>query len=144
VVGSALFRAVNRWLNLLPWLVATVVPLLRPFSREERRALVGEFASTSKRERVLDLLEAVGRDDSFLRRTEALARAHLQHLPVLVLFGQFDPMRFVGGPSRYRALFARSSSAIVAWEEHFPFLASAERVAEAVRTWLAAQQEPKS
>jgi hypothetical protein len=54
----------------------------------------------------------------------------------MILYGQFDPMRLIGGVSRFRALFPRSQVAIIPWEEHFPILGSGTKVGGAVRTFM--------
>jgi haloalkane dehalogenase len=139
VMGLGLVRWLNRRMNLFPWLVATVAPYLRPFSAEERAALVNEFDTPEKRDRVLDLLQQMGRDVAFMQEA-ALATQRLRALPALLVYGQFDPIRLLGAVRRYRRLLPRSRVRIVAREEHFPILASGERVAEIVRGWIAAER----
>jgi haloalkane dehalogenase len=138
VLGSRLVRWLNRRLNLFPWLVATLAPYLRPFSREERVALVQEFDTAEKRDRVLDLFEQMGRDVAFMRETAALVSERLRDRPALLLYGQLDPVRLLGAPGRFRRLLPRSVVRVIAREEHFPILASGERVAEIVRRWISA------
>jgi haloalkane dehalogenase len=141
VIGSRFVRFLNRRLNLLPWLVATVAPFLRPFSREERAVLAGQFETHEKRDRVLDVFGQMDNDDAFMRLAATSARERLAHIPALLLFGQFDPMRFIG-VSHYERLFRRSAVRIVPFEEHFPILASGKRVAEAVDQWIAHLDAP--
>jgi haloalkane dehalogenase len=136
VLGSWLVRALNRSLNLLPWLVASVAPLLKPFARDERRALVREFDTRAKRERVLDLFAHMGSNDAFMRRTASAVAERLRSRPALILYGQFDPMRLIGGAGRFRALLPNSVTAIVPFEEHFPILASGARVGRIVHEWM--------
>jgi haloalkane dehalogenase len=140
LMGLRLVRWLNRRLNLLPWLVATVAPYLRPFSRSEREALVNEFDTPAKRDRVLELFRQMGRDHAFMRHAAELVYARLRNVPALLLYGQFDPVRFVGAIGRFRRLLPRSVVRIVPFEEHFPILASGARVAELVRAWIAAER----
>jgi haloalkane dehalogenase len=136
VVSSRPVRYVNRRLNLLPWLVATVAPFLRPFSADERAVLTAQFDTPGKRDRIIDLFEQMGRDEAFLRGAAAAARDYLGEKPALILYGQFDPVRLIGGVARFRRLFRNHVVQIIAFEEHFPILASAERVARVVRQWI--------
>jgi pimeloyl-ACP methyl ester carboxylesterase len=69
VVSSRVMRWLNRRFNLLPWLVATVAPWLRPFERTERLALTRDFDTHDKRERALDLFEQMAVDKTFMRRS---------------------------------------------------------------------------
>jgi haloalkane dehalogenase len=136
VVASPLVRFVNRRWNLLPWLVVSVAPWLRRFRREERKLLVQQFDTEAKRERVIDVSEHLARDDAFIADTVAAIRAHLEAKPTLLLYGQLDPMRMTGAVGRFERMFARSSVRIIPWEEHFPILASGQRVAEVVHQWI--------
>ncbi|MEX2208088.1 MAG: alpha/beta fold hydrolase [Myxococcota bacterium] len=137
VVGARPTRWLNRRLNLFAWLVATVAPWLRPFPASERRLLVEQFDTAAKRDRVIDLFDQMGRDDAFMHQTAALARERLAKTPTLILYGQFDPMRLIGGAARFRRLFPNSVVRIIPLEEHFPILSSGERVARLVLDWLA-------
>jgi hypothetical protein len=65
----------NRSLNLLPWLVATVAPLLRlrPLPGRERRLLASQFSRPDQRDRIIDVFSAMGRDEAFMRATAQAA-----------------------------------------------------------------------
>lgn len=75
VVTSRPARVLNRRLNLLPWLVATLDPFRRPFSAHERAVLTSQYDSHVKRDRILDLFSAMGHDDEFMRDTAAAVAA---------------------------------------------------------------------
>jgi haloalkane dehalogenase len=137
VIGSRPMRWLNRSFNLLPWLVATVGPLRRRFSAAERRVLTGQYDTPQKRDRVVGLLAAMGRDDAFMRHTAAAIIAHLAHIPTLLLFGQLDPVRLTGAIARYRAMFHRTEVRCVPGEKHFPVLAAGEEVGRIVADWIA-------
>ncbi|MBX2802953.1 MAG: alpha/beta fold hydrolase [Myxococcales bacterium] len=128
-------RWINRTLGLLPWLVVTIAPLLRPFSRAERRALLADWRRPEQYDYLLDVFSGMARDQAFLDRAAAASRA-LADLPALLLFGQLDPMRWLGGPRRWAEVFPRSESMIVPLEEHFPILASGDAVGAAVAAWV--------
>lgn len=135
VVTSWLVRVFNRRFNLLAWAVATLAPLLHPFTRAERRALIAQFPTPQRRDRILDLFSHMARDESFMHAAADAARRQLANTPALILYGQFDPMRVVGGVSRFQSMFRNSRVCIVPWEEHFPILASGGAVADLVHTW---------
>lgn len=135
LVSSRLVRWLNRKLNLLAWMVATLAPWRRPFAPHEREAMTAAFDTEAKRERILDLFEAMGRQDAFMTRTADVVRERLHQVPALILFGQLDPMRLVGGARRYARLFARAATVLVPYEEHFPILAAGDEVASAIATW---------
>ena len=136
IVGSRAMRWLNRRFNLLPWLVASVAPWLKPFTKAERAALVREFDTIEKRDRVLDFLEQMAVDKVFMQATAKRASEQLAHLPAMILYGKFDPMRIIGGVSRFRALFPRNHVVIIPMEEHFPILSSGAKVGSAMRDWM--------
>lgn len=136
VVSSRPVRFLNRRFNLFPWLVASVAPWLHPFARAERLALIRQFDTREKRDRVIALFESMGRDEEFMRRSAALARERLAGMPTLILYGQLDPMRLLGAVAHFRRLFTNSVIRIVSREEHFPVLSSGERVGRIVHEWI--------
>jgi haloalkane dehalogenase len=135
VVASRWVRWLNRKTNFLPWLVVTVAPWRRPFSRDERRALVREFDTEEKRDHAIELFENMGRDTGFMERAAA-ASAALEKTPALLLYGALDPMRLLGGVGRFRRLLPNHTVAIVAGEEHFPMLAAGAEVGRIVVDWM--------
>jgi len=136
VVTSLPARVLNRRLNLLPWLVATVDPIRRPFSAHERAVLINQYDSYDDRDRVLDLFSAMARDDAFMRDTAAVVAERLADTPTLLLFGQFDPMRLAGSISRFQQVFRHSTVAIIRHEKHFPILAAGDEVATMISEWV--------
>ena len=135
VVGSNLARWLNRRMNLLPWMVANIAPLHRRLPRRVRKAMTADFGRQAQRDRVIDLLSALGTDVDFLERTAKLASEKMVGTPTLILYGQFDPMRYVGGPGRFQKMFPNSEVVIVPYEEHFAILGSGHQVATAIRSW---------
>ena len=136
VIASGLFRFLNRRLNLLPWLVAKVAPFINRFPSVESDELVRQFDTYDKRDRVVNMLGNLGRDVTFMRETAHAIKTYLRQVPTLILFGQFDPVRFVGSPKQYRKIFINHTNKIITFEEHFPILASGTRVAKAVHLWF--------
>jgi haloalkane dehalogenase len=146
IVSSGIARYLNRKLNLLPWLVAVVVPLVafKPFSSQERQAMLNEFDTEAKRDRVLDIFSQMGWDEQFMLDTANGIKKKLSHIPTLLLFGQFDPVRFVGAISRFQKMFDDYTVRIMPLEEHFPIFASGEKVANEVDDWVKRREAVRS
>ncbi len=132
VVTSWPVRALNARFNVLPWLVATVAPWLRPFSREERRVLISQYDTRTKRDLILDVFAQMAVNTAFMEATAKRVAQSLRNKPALILSGQFDPVRFVGGVSRFREMFPNHEVGIIPFEEHFPILSSGEKVARVI------------
>jgi len=138
VVTSRPARWINRRANALPWLVANVAPMHRRLPRRVRAAMTADFAVAHQRDRLMDLFRSLANEHEFLERTADLVRQEMTDMPALILYGQFDPMRFVGGFRRYRELLPRATTVVVPLEEHFPMLGSANAVADAITSWMSA------
>ena len=136
LVSSRPVRWLNRHFNLLPWMVSTLAPLLNPFTVSERKMLRRQFSRHDQRDRLLDLLEHMGRDEPFMERAARVIRDTFRDTPTLLLYGQFDPMRIIGGVRHYKRAFQNSTVHIVPREEHFPILSSGAQVAAVVRRWI--------
>lgn len=136
LVCSSPMRLLNRRFNLLPWLVTTVAPFLRPFARDERRVLQAQFDTADKRDRMLHMFAQMGRDEAFMRQAGDEARTRFARTPALLLYGQFDPMRLLGSIAAFRRTFPRHTVRIVPFEEHFPILASGAHVGRVVDEWI--------
>lgn len=134
VVTSWPVRVLNRRLNLLAWLVAHIAPLWRPLPSDVRATMCAQFDTASKRDRILDVFSHMARDDAFMR-CAGEAAISLREKPVLVIFGQFDPMRLLGGARHWCRVFPNARRTIIPLEEHFPMLGSGDQVADEVHQW---------
>ncbi len=136
VMGATWMRWINRRWNLLPWAVVRLAPMFKPFSKEEREAMLAQFEAPASRDRILELFAQMGRSDGFMRALAQQLQEKLAQVPALILFGQLDPMRICGGVARWRRYFLRSEVCIIPREEHFPILGSGEVVAQAIDRWI--------
>ncbi|GEM_PF-4782477 len=98
--------------------------------------MTAQFDTPEKRDRIIDLFSQMGRNEAFMRDAAARARLELADKPVMLLYGQFDPMRFVGAIHRFKRLFRDTTVRIIALEEHFPILASGRRVGQIIHQWV--------
>lgn len=51
------------------------------------------------------------------------------------MFGQFDPVRWVGWVNRLQRIFPRHEVQIIPWEGHFPHEGSPQRMIDAIQKW---------
>lgn len=88
------------------------------------------------------MFAAMGHGDAFMYETAAKVSALLADKPALLLFGQFDPVRFAGGVSGFRQLFPQAGVVIIPRERHFPILAAGDEVAAALDKWMRGLEQP--
>lgn len=134
-VTGTTFRALNRKLNLLPFLVSSFAPVRRRLSRAERQAYRRIFASPDSRDRIIDLFQELLRQPEYLRQVELGIRETLSDRPALLMYGQFDPTRLVGWPRRFEELFPRHRSKVIPLEGHFPHEGSPEVMIREIGNW---------
>jgi len=139
VVNSSLVRFLNRRWNLLPWMVATLAPLKKPFTKADRELMVSQFDTSEKRDRILNLFLSMAIENEFVDDVVSQERA-ISDRPALLLFGQFDPMRFVGSITKFKEMFSKTTLSIIPYEEHFPILSSGKEVAQEVHQWIQKQK----
>lgn len=135
VLPSWPVRFLNRKLNLLAWAVSTIAPYRNFLTRAERRRYQRDFDTPESRDRIIDVFEALGRDEHFLPQVEAGIRHRLAQKPTLLLYGQFDPVRMIGFLAKFRRLFPGAREVLIRGEEHFPILGSGHAVADAITVW---------
>jgi len=136
VSTSAAVRALNRRLNLLPWLVSTLAPVRRRLPRDVRRTYRALFPTPESRDRILDLFRELARRDDFLQRTEEGILRHFRSRPALLMYGQYDPVRLLGFMRRFEQMFPDHRSRVVRWEGHFPHEGSPRRMIAEIVDWM--------
>lgn len=134
IVGSAPARALNRWLNIFPFIVPRLSAIRNPPPRADRSYHLGQFPPPA-RDRVTGFLKEIGRDRVFMESVGEGIRASLSDKPALLLFGQADPMRIFGAPARFKSLFREVDYKVIPGENHFPQIAEGERVADQIIAW---------
>lgn len=130
-----IFRWLNRKLNLLAVLVSSVAPVRRRLSCAEKRAYRQTFATAESRDRVLDLLAELLDQQDYLMEVEEGILNNLSKRPALIMYGQFDPVRLVGWPNRFGALFPYNRQLVVPWEGHFPHEGSPDAMIREISDW---------
>jgi len=76
------------------------------------------------------------RIDDAMRRVERALLTDLNHLPVLLVYGEHDPTRKEGFQARWERIFPQARSVVIAGAGHFPHEDAPDEVAAAVRDWL--------
>jgi haloalkane dehalogenase len=135
IVTSFPFRNLNNRFNLLPRMVASIAPVGRRLSSEERRAYRQMFDTPEKRNRILLLLRQLVEGRTYLEQLELNLREKFRDAPALLMFGQFDPVRFVGWVDRLCGIFPNHDVRIVPREGHFPHEGSPHYMIEQIRQW---------
>ncbi len=133
VVGSRFSGWLNRRYN---WLARLVARQATGLSKRERRVLVEQFPTARSRDAILDLFRHMANDDPFMQ--EAARRCHqcLSSLPVLILYGDEDPMYRLGAAAHYQRELPHAEVRVLPGHHHFPMLSGPTDVGGAIEEWM--------
>jgi len=133
IVTSPLFRFINRYTNILAWLMGHMAVGTRKMSRTESEHYQKPFKERDSRNRPLRLFR------SFLDRETQdeldNALGSFRDKPVLVQFGDKDPMTGQHWPERWTQEIPRSRVYIISGVKHFTFEDAPEATVENFREW---------
>jgi haloalkane dehalogenase len=137
LTGSPIVRLLQEQFNLL----LTVTARTLPMSAAEREVYLAPYASRAARRNPVLLLADLAGNDAFMRDIERALQTRLNHLPVLLMWGDKDPV-YEFFP-RFQRIFPGAQSLTLAGAHHFPFAeAPDEMLAEIRRWWRAASTTP--
>jgi haloalkane dehalogenase len=131
---SPVFRFVNRYTNFLAWSMGSKMGLgTRSLSKEERGQYTGPFKKRDTRNRALRLFASF--NDHVTQ--EELDRALLvfREKPVLIQFGEADPMTGQHWPERWAKETSNNRLILLPGVKHFTFEGAPEDTVENFRTW---------
>lgn len=135
-VTSRPFAMLNRRFNLLPWLVSRFGGRGRSLTIDEKAAYARAFPGPASRDRILQTLGDLRENETFMRAVrDELPRLTL---PVLLIYGEHDPMRRIGVQDRLMDELPRATRFIVPGEAHFPHEGDPATFVDAVSEWARA------
>src|SRR6266581_6786467 len=136
VFTSRVFRGVNRYTNFLAWSMGSKMALgTRTLSKEERGQYTRPFKNRNTRNRALRLFASFNDHST----QEDLDRALLAFLekPVLIQFGEGDPMTGQHWPERWAKETPNNRLILLPRVKHFTFEGDPEATVENFRSWWA-------
>ncbi len=133
VVGSRFSRWLNRKYNWLARLVASQGTSLGAW---ERRVLAEQFPTPQSRDAIIDVFRQMADDDSFMVEAARRCRQSFAALPVLILYGDEDPMCRLGAAEHYHRELPQARVRILRGHHHFPILSGPDVVGDAIENWV--------
>ena len=137
LTGSPVVRLLQEQLNLLLRMSARSFPM----SAAEREVYLAPYASAAARRNPVLLLADLAGNEGYMREIERGLRTRLSHLPVLLMWGDKDPVyEFL---PRFQRIFPDAQTLTIPGAHHFPFAeAPDDMIAEIRRWWHAASASP--
>jgi haloalkane dehalogenase len=105
-------------LELLPRIAAHFGRRTRPFTADERAAILGPFRRQEPRRHLQNLLLGLRTEDAFFAALGPRMRA-LAHIPTLLLYGAHDNGYKLGFVDRWKSLLPRYEVVLLDRSDHF-------------------------
>jgi len=127
--GSPIVRLLQEQFNL----VLNVTARSFPMSAAERTIYLAPYANPAARRAPVLLLGDLAGNDAYMSEIEQALQTRLRHLPVLLVWGDKDPVyEFL---PRFQRLLPEAQSLVIPGAHHFPFADAPEAMITAIRRW---------
>jgi haloalkane dehalogenase len=104
-----------------------------PMSADERMAFLGPYVGATARRNPGALLGDLAGNDAFMNDVEQALQTGLNHLPVLLMWGDKDPV-FEFLP-RFQRIYPRARTLVIPGAHHFPFAEAPDEMSAEIRNW---------
>ena len=136
IVSGSVFRFINRYSNLLAWAIGHMALGTRKMSKTEAQQYQRPFKDRDSRNRPLKLFRSFLDKETQQELDSALPS--FRNKPVLIQFGEKDPMTAQHWPERWAKETPRSTTHLIPRVKHFTFEDAPEETVENFRQWWSA------
>ena len=134
IFTSPMMRLMNRYTNILAWLMGSKNALgTRTLTKTERGQYTRPFKERSSRNRTLKLYSSFL--DGETQKSLDKALPSFRNTPVLIQFGEQDPMTAQHWPERWAQETSNNRTILLPRVRHFTFEAAPEATVENFREW---------
>lgn len=135
-VSGNLFRNLNKNYNLLLKATYRFGIRKKKLSSDEKSAYLDLFDTPEKRDRIIDILGSLLDADKILNEIRDGFNSNLIDHPVLMIYGQYDPVKLLGVPKRLSKILHRPENHIVKGEAHFPHESAFLEMSSIINKWI--------
>jgi haloalkane dehalogenase len=129
IVSSPVFAFLQEHSNFLMKYTAASFPM----SAEERAAYLAPYVGATTRRNPGTLLGDLAANDTYMNGVERALHAQLNHLPVLLIWGDKDPV-FEFLP-RFQKIYPQARTLVIPGAHHFPFAEAPNEMIASIRAW---------
>jgi haloalkane dehalogenase len=129
IVSSPVFGFLQEHSNVLMKYTAGSFPM----SAEERAAYLAPYVGATARRNPGLLLGDLAANDTYMNGVERALHDQLNHLPVLLIWGDKDPV-FEFLP-RFQKIYPHARTLVIPGAHHFPFAEAANEMIASIRAW---------
>jgi haloalkane dehalogenase len=129
IVSSPIVGFLQEHLNVLMKYTAGTFSM----SKTERAAFLGPYTGAAARRNPGALLGDLAGNDTYMNDVEQALQTGLNHLPVLLMWGDKDPV-FEFLP-RFQRIYPRARTLVIPEAHHFPFAEAPDEMIAEIRNW---------
>jgi pimeloyl-ACP methyl ester carboxylesterase len=129
IVSSPVFGFLQEHSNFLMKYTARTFLM----SAEERSAFLAPYVGAAARRNPGALLGDLAGNDAYMNDIEQALHRQLNHLPVLLMWGDKDPVfEFL---ARFQGIFQQARTLVLPGAHHFPFAEAPDEMIAVIRSW---------
>lgn len=136
LVNSAPFRFLNSTTNFLVRSTVAFGIHRRELSFREKKEYYRMFDTPEKRNRISDLLYSLKTGEKTMRHISKALGDSLNKKPMLLIYGDKDPLYKLGIPGRITEMVPNSHLHIIQGERHFPIEGVPSEMSSVISKWI--------
>lgn len=136
IVNGRVFNFFNSNFNFLIRAMTKFGIRNRKLSDEERNTYKKMFNTKAKRRMSTRLLSQLVTEDDLLLQIQKTFETSFNRLPVLIIYGEKDPLTGLGIPQRINKLLPNSQIHFIKGEGHFPHEGDPEKMSKLISQWI--------
>ena len=136
VVGSGPFQWLNAWTNLIIRLMLRFGIPTRKLTKPEKNQYASLFSTPHKRRRITQMLVSLKQHQTFMEQIKTAFTRQLNAMPLLLIYGEKDPVNQLGIPQRIKAMTQHTELYLIKGEGHFPHEGQPEEMSQLMSQWL--------
>ena len=136
IVGGKLFTWFNSTSNFLVNGTYSYGVKTRKLTKEEKKEYKRMFCSRSERIRITQMLFNLKESEEFMKKIKQGFETTLNAKPILLIYGEDDPVNKLGIPDRIHQLMPNSQLFLIDKEGHFPHEGQPKQMSEIIHHWI--------
>jgi haloalkane dehalogenase len=136
IINGPVFNFVNSNFNFLIRAMTRFGIRNRKLSKEERNTYKTIFRTKMTRRFSTHLLHQLVKEENLLLQIQKTFETTFNNLPVLIIYGEKDPLTGMGVPQRINKMLLNSELHYIKNEGHFPHEGDPEKMSELITGWI--------
>ena len=140
LLGNTTLQALNAATNFIARLTFRFGVRTRKLSDAEKQQYWDLFHSASRRKRITELLFSLKQQSYIMNQIKNGFKNQLAATPILLMYGEDDPVTKMGIPTRIHQSHGRSELYLIKGEGHFPHEGQPLEMCRIIEKWIMEQE----